>query len=64
MSFGFSGQGELIRLYDHTGLLIDTVHYDDNLPWPDEPDGNGPTLELISPLLDNALAYMGDKLYG
>jgi hypothetical protein len=36
--------------------LVDTVNYDDTAPWPTEPDGNGPTLELINPGLDNALA--------
>ncbi len=55
MDFGLSGAGELIRLFDHTGLLVDTVHYDDQSPWPTEPDGNGPTLELINPQYDNAL---------
>ena len=54
--FGLSGGGELIRLFDSDGSLIDTVHYDDIPPWPEEPDGNGPTLELINPSLDNALA--------
>jgi hypothetical protein len=54
--FGFSGNGELLRLYDDAGVIIDTVHYDDNAPWPTEPDGNGPTLELINPAWDNALA--------
>jgi hypothetical protein len=53
--FGLSGGGELIRLYDFSGLLIDTVHYDDTEPWPSEADGNGPTLELIDPSYDNAL---------
>lgn len=56
MDFGLDGAGELIRLYDETQALIDTVLYDDNFPWPDEPDGNGPTLELINPYLDNSLA--------
>lgn len=56
MGYGLSGSGELLRLYDETATLIDTVHYDDNFPWPDEPDGNGPTLELINPSWDNALA--------
>ncbi|NTV83928.1 MAG: hypothetical protein HGA23_06455, partial [Bacteroidales bacterium] len=55
LGFGLSGGGELTRLYDFSGLLIDTVLYDDTDPWPDEPDGNGPTLELINPSLDNAL---------
>ncbi|MFH1119221.1 MAG: CotH kinase family protein [Bacteroidota bacterium] len=55
MGYGLSGSGELLRIYDETGALVDTVLYDDNLPWPLEPDGNGPTLELINPGLDNAL---------
>ncbi|HOW25099.1 MAG TPA: CotH kinase family protein [Bacteroidales bacterium] len=56
MDFGLSGSGELIRLFDSSGTLIDTVHYDDKFPWPTGPDGNGPSLELINPSLDNALA--------
>ena len=56
MGFGLSGNGELIRLYDDEGTLIDTVLYDDNDPWPTEPDGEGPTLELINWTWDNALA--------
>jgi hypothetical protein len=54
--FGLAANGELIRLYDNSGTQIDTVHYDDVAPWPTEPDGNGPTLELINPAWDNALA--------
>jgi hypothetical protein len=56
MGFGLSGNGELIRLYNSSGSMVDTVHYNDTAPWPTEPDGTGPTLELISPSLDNALA--------
>jgi hypothetical protein len=37
-------------------MMVDTVHYDDVAPWPTAPDGLGPTLELINPGLDNALA--------
>lgn len=55
MGFGLSGNGELIRLYDNDGTLIDTVLYDDEDPWPTEPDGGGATLELINPAWDNAL---------
>jgi hypothetical protein len=32
------------------------VRYDDVAPWPTEPDGDGPSLELLDPSLDNALA--------
>jgi hypothetical protein len=54
--FGLSGGGELIRLFDNNEVLKDFVEYDDEAPWPIEPDGNGPTLELINPNLDNALS--------
>lgn len=54
--FGLSGGGELIRLFDDIGTLIDFVEYDDADPWPVEADGNGPTLELINPSFDNSLA--------
>ena len=54
--FGLSGGGEEISLYDLSGGLIDQVEYDDSSPWPIEPDGNGPTLELISPNSSNELA--------
>ncbi|HIL70740.1 MAG TPA: hypothetical protein EYG38_12930 [Verrucomicrobia bacterium] len=30
-------------------LLVETVDYDDNLPWPPEADGNGPALNRINP---------------
>ena len=54
IDFGLSGGGELIRLFDSSGVLVDAVEYDDNDPWPEEADGNGPTLELINPNMDNA----------
>lgn len=53
LGYGLSGGGELLRLYDNSGLLVDSLTYDDEEPWPLEPDGNGPTLELINPLQDN-----------
>jgi len=56
IDFGFSGGGEMLRLFDEAGTLVDTVLYDDFDPWPEDPDGNGPTLELINPGMDNALA--------
>ena len=45
---------EILRVYgynriDFSDRLIDRVEYDDAYPWPTEPDGNGPTLELIHP---------------
>ncbi len=54
--FGLGGGGELIRLFNSNDVLVDFVEYDDIDPWPTEPDGNGPTLELISPDYDNNIA--------
>ena len=54
LNFGLSGGGELLRLFNIEGSLLDTVHYDDEDPWPTEADGNGSTLELTNPNSDNA----------
>ncbi|MBC8329005.1 MAG: CotH kinase family protein [Planctomycetes bacterium] len=56
LGFSFKGSGELLQLRKPDGSLFDEVFYDDEAPWPTEPDGNGPTLELYLPTLDNALA--------
>jgi len=58
LEFGFSGGGDMIRLFDSDGLLVDQVEYDDSDPWPSLADGSGPTLELKNPNLDNA--YWGN----
>ena len=55
-TYGLSGGGELIRLYDTAGYVVDYLIYDDQIPWPPQPNGLGPTLELIHPSLDNTLA--------
>jgi len=55
MNFGLGSTGELIRIFDAEGALIDTVHYGVSAPWPTEPNGNGPTLELKFWQYDNAL---------
>lgn len=53
--FGLSGSGELVRLFNSSGDIVDSLTYDDKSPWPKEADGDGPTLELISASYDNAL---------
>lgn len=53
--FGLSGSGELIRLFDDQANIIDSLTYDDNFPWPEEADGNGSTLSLKNPNLDNTI---------
>jgi len=56
MDFGLSGDGDAVRLYDSRGSIIDSVMYDDKSPWPTEADGDGPTLELSHPSLQNWMA--------
>ena len=52
--FGLSGGGELLRLYNSSGYLIDSLTYDDKEPWPTECDGGGASLELQNPIRDNS----------
>ncbi|MCX6132901.1 MAG: CotH kinase family protein [Ignavibacteriales bacterium] len=54
MDFGLSGSGEFMKLTNAKGEGVDSLTYDDQAPWPTEPDGNGATLELIDPARDNA----------
>lgn len=52
--------GDIVRLFDNTNTLYDIVAYDDGGAWPASPDGNGPSLELLYPALDNALPTSWD----
>lgn len=56
LDFGLSSNGDQVRLFDHTGALQDSVSYSPDFPWPSLANGEGPTLELIAPTLDNTLA--------
>jgi hypothetical protein len=42
--------GERVTLVDSEGVEIQSFKYDDKLPWPESPDGQGPSLVLIDPL--------------
>jgi len=53
LQFSLSNGGEAITISSDCLSEIDYVSYDDKSPWPELPDGNGPTLELISPGLSN-----------
>jgi hypothetical protein len=43
--FGLDGDGDAIRLYDANDKIIFSVYYDDDIPWSNQPDGFGYTLE-------------------
>ena len=47
LDFGYSSDGESVRLFDQSGNLIDSIYYLNTPPWPVAPDGSGATLELI-----------------
>ena len=54
MDFGLGNGGDIVRLFDLNGSLVDIVDYQDESTWPDSADGGGPTLELINPNFDNS----------
>lgn len=56
LNFGFSSDGDAVRIYNAVGELMDSLNYLPVEPWPEEANGTGSTLELISPELDNSLA--------
>ncbi len=55
LDFGFSSSGEAVFLFDSNGDVADSLTYEDESPWPQEADGDGPTLALKDPWRDNAL---------
>ena len=61
--FGLSSTGDDVRLFNDSGELIDYVSYGVSSPWPTEPNGMGPTLELINPFVDNFLAANWQPLH-
>lgn len=54
-SGGLSNGGEDIVLLDLVDQVVDSLTYDDQEPWPTSPDGDGPSLTLCNPDLDNSL---------
>ncbi len=54
---GLNNSGELIELRDGSGKPVDSVVYDSVFPWPTKAGGDGPSLELRLPSLDNNNPY-------
>gem|GEM_PF-1105675 len=52
-SIQLSNGGEWVKLVDNNGATVDSVFYDDGNGWPTTPDGDGPSLELKDPNVDN-----------
>ncbi|MBN1559624.1 CotH kinase family protein, partial [candidate division KSB1 bacterium] len=51
-AFGFSSQGDVVRLFDDHGRLIDIVAYQSSHPWPTKANGRGASLALLAPTAD------------
>ncbi len=58
--WSFGNGGDVVRLFDGNKNLHDIVAYSDGGDWPTSPDGNGPSLELLHPSLDNSLPTSWD----
>ncbi len=56
IGLGFDKAGEQVQLMSPTSCAVDSLTYDDSIPWDTIPDGNGPTLSLIDSASDNALS--------
>ena len=51
-----SNDGEKLTLRNAVGGKIDEVDYGVGFPWPTAADGEGPSIELLNPLIDNDLS--------
>ncbi|MFK7924425.1 MAG: lamin tail domain-containing protein [Bacteroidia bacterium] len=56
LGFTLKGTGEHVFLLNPDFCIVDEVEYEAIAPWPRGPAGNGPTLSLTDPTLDNSLA--------
>ena len=65
-TFGLSSTGETVYFADPAGMILDSVAYSSVAPWDTKPNGNGYTLALINPGLDNSLpgSWKSGKLLG
>jgi hypothetical protein len=54
LGFNLSGRSDAVRIFDNFEHLVDSVGYEDTIPWPINADGEGATLELFHPSRDNS----------
>jgi hypothetical protein len=47
--FGLANEGDQLRLFDASGMLVVSMTYSNLPPWPTDADGTGKTLELLDP---------------
>jgi hypothetical protein len=54
LDFGLGSSSDVLRLFDSSNRLVDSLAYASKSPWPTEPNGFGPTLELNNFCNDNS----------
>jgi hypothetical protein len=54
-SGNLASEGEEVRLHDQNDEIIDEVDYRSEFPWPILANGEGPSMQLVHPELDNDL---------
>ncbi|MDD8042662.1 MAG: lamin tail domain-containing protein [Verrucomicrobiota bacterium] len=52
---GLKSEGERLRLRNHLGEVVDELRYGVGFPWPVASSGEGGSMELANPNLDNSL---------
>ncbi len=65
--YSLNNSGDSLTLRDGDGRLIDMLEYSTSVGWPIEPHGDGYTLSLIDPELDNRLPeswLASDEMWG
>ncbi|MEM7385824.1 MAG: lamin tail domain-containing protein, partial [Verrucomicrobiota bacterium] len=50
-----TNDGERLEIADAAGVVVDSVNYRSEFPWPIGANGDGVSMELLSPALDNDL---------
>lgn len=53
-SGSLNNSGETLEIVNTLGDMIDFIDYIDGNPWPIEPDGTGPSVEICDPTADNS----------
>ncbi len=52
-AWSLNNDGDQVMIKNSGGTVVDEVDYDVSAPWPTQPNGNGPSLELTDPSSDN-----------
>lgn len=62
LGFGLNANGDIVQVFSPDGKVYLSLCFDDAAPWPNEPDGNGYTLESES--IDENLNDVGNWFAG